>query len=711
VSSPSATPATSDPADTTTVPYPRLAARTLRFTLGAPAAVTVSPDGARVLFLRSRSGTQRTGMLWVADVATGRERLLADPHDLLAGDDEDLPPAERARRERMRQGGAGITAYTTDGAADRAAITLSGRVFVIEVSSGSSTEIPVTGPAVDARLSPDGAWVAYHCDRGLHVASAAGQQAGQALVVEEEPTVTWGLSDFAHAEELNRLRSFWWAPDSQSLLVARVDEAAVTPVTTADPAHPEVPPTTMRYPFAGEENAATTLWQVGLDGSRAEVAWNHAAFEYLVDVSWEAERDALVTVLDRRQRTMRVLGWRPGSTARRLREITDPAWVDVLTGVPAWWGSRLLTVERDSDADVMRLLADGRPVTPADIDVQAVSAVDDGAVLVVMAEGERETRLGRVHADGRWEVVAADPSAGMTTGTAAGGTLVVRRDMLDTPVPSVVVTTSSGSFDLGVHVVDPQVRPRPTFVARQRDDDPRIAVLLPQNHDGTPLPVLLDVYGGPHAQRVVSAARAYLESQWWAEQGYAVVVADGPGTPGSPAWQRGMAGRFAEPALAAQVRALEMVSQRFGDALDLGRVAIRGWSFGGYLAALTVIERPDLVHAAVVGAPVTDWSLYDTTYTERYLGLPSEHPDRYAEESLLGRASKLSRPVLLIHGLADDNVLVANTLRLSSALLAAGRDHRVLPLSGVTHMPSQEAVAENLLLAQRDFLATALALR
>ena len=143
--------------------------------------------------------------------------------------------------------------------------------------------------------------------------------------------------------------------------------------------------------------------------------------------------------------------------------------------------------------------------------------------------------------------------------------------------------------------------------------------------------------------------------------------------------------------------------------LDLGRVAIRGWSFGGYLAALTVIERPDLVHAAVVGAPVTDWGLYDTTYTERYLGLPSEHPDRYAEESLLGRASKLSRPVLLIHGLADDNVLVANTLRLSSTLLAAGRDHRVLPLSGVTHMTPQEVVAENLLLAQRDFLADALA--
>jgi dipeptidyl-peptidase 4 len=709
---------TSEHVDVTGVGFPRLAARTMRFTLGVPTSATVSPDGARVLFVRSRSGTQRSGLLWVADVVSGTERLLADPHDLLAGDGEDVPQAERARRERMRQGGAGITGYAVDGRADRVAVTLSGRVFVVDVATGSPTEVPVTGPAVDARLSPDGAWVAYHCDGGLHVAPAGGDKAGQALVVDEDDTVTWGLSDFVHAEELHRLRSFWWAPDSQSLLVARVDETAVTQVSIADPAHPQEPVATTRYPFAGEPNAATTLWQVGLDGSRTEVPWKHEAFEYLVDVRWDADHDALVTVLDRHQHTMRVLSWRPGSAPRRLHEIHDPAWVDVVDGVPAWWGHRLLTVERDADADAARLMADGRPVTPPGISVAAVAAVDGDTVLVVVSEDERETRLGRVHADGAWELVAPGPTAdrptpapvtGMTTGTAAGGTLVVRHDHLQSAVPAVAVISATGSFELGVDVVEPPVRPRPTTLARRRADDPRVAVLLPEHHDGSPLPVLLDPYGGPHGQRVVSAARAYLESQWWADQGYAVVVADGPGTPGSPSWQRAMAGRFAEPALAAQVRALEMAGERFGDLLDLGRVAIRGWSFGGYLAALTVIERPDLVHAAVVGAPVTDWSLYDTAYTERYLGLPAEHPGRYESESLLGRAARLARPMLLIHGLADDNVLVAHTLRLSSALLAAGRQHRVLPLSGVTHMTPQEVVAENLLLAQRDFLAEALA--
>ena len=169
-----------------------------------------------------------------------------------------------------------------------------------------------------------------------------------------------------------------------------------------------------------------------------------------------------------------------------------------------------------------------------------------------------------------------------------------------------------------------------------------------------------------------------------------------------------MSGRFAEPALAAQVRALQMVADAYGEHADLARVGVRGWSFGGYLAALLVMERPDLVHAAVAGAPVTEWRLYDTAYTERYLGLPGDDPDRYDRESLLPRAARLTRPLLLVHGIADDNVVAAHTLRLSRALLEAGRLHQVLPLSGVTHMTPQEVVAENLLLLQRDFLAGAL---
>jgi len=157
-----------------------------------------------------------------------------------------------------------------------------------------------------------------------------------------------------------------------------------------------------------------------------------------------------------------------------------------------------------------------------------------------------------------------------------------------------------------------------------------------------------------------------------------------------------------------QVEVLHAVADRYPDDVDATKVGIRGWSFGGYIAALGVLARPDVFGAAIAGAPVTEWRLYDTAYTERYLGHPDQAGDEYDRNGLLSLASGLTRPLMLIHGLADDNVVVAHTLQLSSALLAAGRPHDVLPLSGMTHMANNEVVTENLLLLQVDFLRRSL---
>ncbi|MBO0692230.1 MAG: prolyl oligopeptidase family serine peptidase, partial [Acidimicrobiaceae bacterium] len=192
------------------------------------------------------------------------------------------------------------------------------------------------------------------------------------------------------------------------------------------------------------------------------------------------------------------------------------------------------------------------------------------------------------------------------------------------------------------------------------------------------------------------------------DQGFAVVVCDGRGSPGrGRRWDRRIYQDFSDGVLDDQVAALHGAAAEVPD-LDLSRVGITGWSFGGYLAALAVLRRPWVFHAAVAGAPVTEWRLYDTYYTERYLGHPATAPDVYDRQSLLNDAARLERPLLLIHGLVDDNVVVAHTLQLSARLLEAGRSHAVVPLSGVTHMASQEEVAENLLLLQTRFLAEAL---
>jgi dipeptidyl-peptidase-4 len=239
----------------------------------------------------------------------------------------------------------------------------------------------------------------------------------------------------------------------------------------------------------------------------------------------------------------------------------------------------------------------------------------------------------------------------------------------------------------------------------------RSALLTPAGREPSePLPVLLDPYGGPKFQRVMKTRALFLESQWLADQGFVVLVIDGRGTPGrGPSWEREVHLDLLPVALEDQVEGLRAAAERY-PFLDLSRVAIRGWSFGGELAALAVIRHPEVFAAAVSGAPATDNRLYDTHYTERYLGLPAEEPDAYARGSPLTGAETLERPILIVHGMSDDNVFVAHSLRLSRALLEAGKPHVFLPLSGATHMAKEPQVAENLLRLEIRFLRNALGL-
>jgi dipeptidyl-peptidase-4 len=691
---------------TVTDSFPRRQARTRRFTLGTPRGVTLSPDGTRVTFLRSRGGTDAVTCLWSLDVATGEERVVADPRTLEAGGDEDLPPEERARRERAREQAGGIVAYATDRAATRAAFALSGRPHVVDLTEAGSTPraLDAPGPVVDPRPDPTGSRVAYVSGGALHVHDLA---AGTTSTVAEPEsgTVTYGLADFVAAEEMGRMRGFWWSPDGTSLLVARVDDAPVHRWYIADPTNPEREPSVVAYPAAGTPNARVSLAVVGLDGTRVDV-WTTARDEYLAHVVWSPD-ELLIVVQPRDQRTLRVLRVDPATGATALvHEDTDPHWVEIVPGVPGRTASGALLWITD-DGDARRLVVDGEPVTPPSLQVRAVLDVDDDTVLFSASDDPVSTAL--------WTWYAADgprcltPEPGVHGGRLTGGTLVVARQSLDADGTVTTVHPASGTVRTITSLAEPAGLRLRITLHTTGERALRSALLLPSWHEaGTPLPVLMDPYGGPHAQRVVAAHGAHLTSQWFAEQGFAVVVVDGRGTPGrGPAFERAVWGDLAAPVLDDQVDALHSLAADHPD-LDLTRVAIRGWSFGGYLAALAVLRRPDVFHAAVAGAPVTDWTLYDTHYTERYLGRPDTHPDAYARTSLLPDAAKLTRPLLLVHGLADDNVVAAHTLRLSSALLAGGRPHSVLPLSGVTHMTPQEVVAENLLLLQVEFLRDAL---
>ena len=687
--------------------YPRLSARTQRFTLGAPRGVAPAPDGTRVAFLRSRGGEDRVTCLWTLDPATGTETLVADPHVLLGSEgDEQLSPQEKARRERLREGAGGIVAYATDRDLRTAAFALSSRLFVADLVVGTSRELPAAGAVLDPRPDPTGRSIAYVADGALHVLDvAAGED--RTLAAPDGDGVTYGLAEFVAAEEMGRFRGHWWSPDGQRLLVARVDESPVQRWWIADPEHPERPPTEVGYPAAGTPNAEVRLFLVDLAGARTEVGWDREALPYLAAVHWSAGGAPLALVQSRDQRTTRLLSIDDAGAAALLEEAHDPDWLDLVPGVPAWSPDGRLVTAGDQD-DTRRLLVGGQAWTPPGLQVEAVLDVDDLGVLVAGSDDPVERHLWICSWDGRLTRVTSEP--GVHSGRLGGGLLVVSSASLERSGSQVEVRRDGSTVaSITSYASTPPLVPAVTIgaVGERRL---RTAVLLPTGYvDGDgPLPVLMDPYGGPHAQRVLSARGAYLSSQWFADQGFAVVIVDGRGTPGrGPAWDRAVAGDLATVVLADQVEALQALAAVRPE-LDLDRVGIRGWSFGGYLAALAVLRRPDVFHAAVAGAPVTDWALYDTHYTERYLGTPQDQPDAYARSGLLADAPALTRRLTLVHGLADDNVVAAHTLSLSSALLAAGRPHTVLPLSGVTHMTPQEVVAENLLLLQVEFLRRAL---
>jgi dipeptidyl-peptidase 4 len=781
--------------------FPRQYAATRRFSLGVPRAFNISPDGSRVAFLRSRGGADPVNCLWVLDPGNGTERLAADPLKLGSGDD-DLPPQERARRERTREQAGGIVGYACDRDLRVAVFALSGRVYVADLAGEGGPrvrEVPVHHPALDPRPDPDGRRVAYVSGGALRVADlpaaadagawaegaagtqddtartpdhipgtpghipgtldhtagtladsagtladsagtladSAGTLAGTAeartapgpdrvLAAPENSQVTYGLAEFVAAEEMGRLRGYWWAPDGSALLAARVDESPVQRWHIADPANPGRPATEVAYPAAGTANADVTLVLVGLDGRQTPVDWDQVAYQYLVTVCWDdaGEDGPLFVVQDRSQQQMRLLRADPATGRCELvHAASDDAWLDIVPGVPAWTAAGDLVWTADAGG-ARRLfvsppaaLASAPPATPPGLQVRWVLDVDGDTVLFAGSEEPTEIHLWTYGPAGLTRLTS---EPGVYSGRRAGGTTVIaERTLGDVGTRIRIVRDRRGeSGEAGPGAVAeisslaarPNITdPRPVIISAGWREI-RTAVLLPSWHQpgSAKLPVLLAPYGGPGHQEVLAARGAYLVAQWFADQGFAVVIADGRGTPGrGPQWDRAIRGDLPGPVLDDQVEALHAAAGRFGD-LDLRRVGIRGWSFGGWLAALGVMHRPDVFHAAVAGAPVTDWRLYDTHYTERYLGHPDDDKEAYERCSLLPDAPRLARPLLLIHGLADDNVVVAHTLRLSSALLAAGRPHNVLPLSGVTHMAAQEEVAENLLLLQVDFLRRSL---
>jgi dipeptidyl-peptidase-4 len=681
-------------------------AATRGFRLGTPRDAIPTPDGRAVLFLRSSPRDPKQS-LYETDLASGETRLLLAPEALTTTSGAEILSAEeRARRERLRITATGFAWFSLSHDGRSVLVGVSGRPWVLDRSTGRARALEAgPGAVIDPRFSPDDRAVAYVRDGELRVVPVGpGPIKERTLTTGASETLTHGLAEFVAQEEFGRMRGFWWSPDARTILYEQADLSPVERITIADPGNPEKAPDRPAYPRAGRANAEIRLGLVkAVGGATVWLEWDRARFPYVVDARWpKAAKGPLITVIDRRQREERLLLADPetGRTTILVSE-HDDAWIDVDPSVPKVLsdGTFLWSSESSGTWRLSLHDRDGKPIrTLADVGYRKLLAVDEQAKVAYVA-GANDPSEQRIFA------VPLDGSAPRPIGPEAPWVSANFGDSSKTYVAYVSDRERRRSWVAGsahggpVRTIPSVAEPfeiRPYEIRAVGENRTRVAVLWPRDFvPGKRYAVIDAAYAGPHVTLATHDAATHLRDQWIADATSAIVVKiDAKGTPHRDrAWSRALLEAFDRVPLEGHVDALRALAREIPE-IDLDRVGVVGWSFGGYFAALAALKAPDVYKAAVVGAPVVDWRDYDTAYTERYLGLPSERPAVYdaADASTWARRpiapGAPARPILLFHGTADDNVTFANGLKLAAALGAAGRPFTFVPLLGQTHQLS-----------------------
>ena len=692
-------------------------AATRGYTLGTPVDATPTPDGKSVLYLRSgpRDTIQR---LFAYDLATAGERELVTPEALLGGKQEHLSDEEKARRERARVSVKGFTGFSLSRDGSEVLLSLGGRLFVLAQRDGRIISLPGEG-WIAPQLSPDGSKVGALRDDDLHVIDIVRKTDTQ-LTRGAGETLQHGEAEFVAQEEMDRRDGFWWSPDSRFIAYEEANLSPVEAEYVADPLTPQQKPVEFRYPRAGTANAIVRLGVISAVGGKTVwLNWDNKTWPYLARVEWMKGGPLALLVQNREQTEEQYFAADPHSGALRLLlSERDPAWLDLPAPLPKeipYWlpdGSGFLWMtERAGQVTLERHASDGKllnPVTPAGFRFDALLDVDmhDGTAVVQGGTDRLSRQIWRVALKGG----AAKPIAvgrGHNAGQFGEQHAIFAHDynLLDASKGVDVLSRDGRMISrLPSKAEKPPFIPTPEYftVGKLGFD---AMVLRPRDFDSSrKYPVILSVYGGPAAKTVWAAPRDYFTQACMADRGYIVAMSDNRGTPGrDSAWFRAVKGDAIDIPLKDQIDALQALGTRVPQ-MNMARVGVFGWSFGGYFSAMATMRRPDVFAAGIAGAPVVDWQDYDTYYTERYMGLPGTNASGYRTSNVLSYADQLTRPLLIIHGVTDDNVHFEHTMKLTLALTKAGKPYDLMLLPG-THM-----LADNLLRAreterQMDFLA------
>ena len=679
-------------------------ARTRGFSHGRPVKAKVLPGGDKVLFLRGGPRDAKYA-LFEYDAGSGQTRELLNSAMLLKGGEEKLSAEEKARRERQRQTGAGFTQYHLDPKAQNILLGLSGKLYLVRLKDLQVRTLNTgKGILTDPKFSPDGKKIAYVLNHDIAVYDL--ERDVESMVTKGgTPEKTHGIAEFVAQEEMDRFTGYWWSPDSNWIAFEEVDHAGVEMWSIADPLSPQNTAHLQYYPRPGKSNVRVRLGVTSTAGDNITwLEWDKKRYEYLAGVRWDKQGPLTLLVQDRKQQEQALLlaDVKSGATRQLLVE-KDPAFLNLRQDIPIWLpGSEsfLWIAEGNKGWQIQQRAKDGSLLQTLVADRPGLGSVlefdDKGRVLYFhdcpdgkMPGSQSIFKLDLGNADRKPVVSPVLVGDGVISGSisADGTTLVASRaDMKEMPA-TVVIRNGKEVGKIPTVAVEPPFIPQVLVEKVGAGDGFWTAVVKPRNFDPSKkYPVIVDVYGGPHHLTITPTLRHWFLMQWLADQGFIVVATDNRGTPGRGRdWERAVYGKFGSVPLEDQVLGLQALA-KLHPQMDLARVGVVGWSFGGYMSAQALLKRPDVFKAGVAGAPVTSWEDYDTHYTERYMGLLPENQKEYDAGSLLPLAKNLQGRLLLVHGTADDNVYFRHTLRLAQSLFQEGREFDMLPLPGLTHM-------------------------
>ena len=672
-----------------------------------PRSLKLSPDGRVATLLRNRADDRDRFDLWAVDTATGQSRMLVD--SLKLGSGADISEEEKMRRERLRIAGTkGITDYHWAPDARSVLVPLDGDLYLAGLDGSVRRLTETKETELDAQVSETGRHLSFVRGQNLFVTDVA-SGAERRLTQDGGGTLSWGSAEFVAQEEIGRHKGHWWSPDDRWLAVARVDESPVKVVTRAAIGADGTRLFEQRYPVAGTANALVDLYVIAADGSRrVKVDLGSDPDIYLARVDWAADgKSLLVQRQSRDQKRLDLLRVNPetGMAAPLLSE-TSKTWVNLHDNLkPLKDGGLIWSSERSGYAHLYRWHGGKlRQLTRGDWEVNEVKSVDERARRVYFTgtvENPDEQHLYWVSYDKPAKPVRVTEPGWHNAAEMdeAGTRALVTRSNPDQPT-QVYLADASGKRvawieenRLGAdHPYAPYLDSHVTaqFGTLPAADGTAIPykMLSPRREPGKRYPVFVQVYAGPSGGQVTRGWTSPIQ-QYLVDRGWIVFSVDGRGTP--------RRGRSFADTLHLKLGGVEVADQLAGLAwlkkqpfVDPDGVAVYGWSYGGYMVLRLLEAAPGAYAAGIAGAPVTRWELYDTHYTERYLGNPAIDPKPYEAASALTGAERIADPLLLIHGMADDNVVFENSTALIAKLQETKRPFELMVYPGATHAVTGE---------------------